>query len=250
MIFGLWKSRGTDAKSVASIPENLRLYVVGDVHGRADLVERLAGKIAGEMADAPEKVLTLFLGDYIDRGMRSSDVVARLSARDFPTEIETLRGNHEQAMLEAFDDERVFDFWRKIGGLETLASYKIDVTLVRLGQNYSGARADLQKRVPSRHIDFLNNLPVTKQIGDYFFCHAGVKPRIPLDRQQVNDLISIRDEFLNSRIDHGKVVVHGHTPVEEPDFRPNRINIDTGAYLTNRLTCLVLQGASRRILEA
>jgi len=250
MIFGPWKSKAPVATREPSIPADLRLYVVGDVHGRADLLERLAGKIGRELADAPERVLTIFLGDYIDRGMRSSDVVARLSARDFPTEIETLRGNHEQTMLDAFEDERVFGFWRKIGGMETLVSYKIDVSRVNRGQDYAGARADLHERIPSKHRDFLNTLPLTRQIGAYFFCHAGVRPRVPLDRQDGTDLISIRDEFLKSRVDHGKIIVHGHTPVDEPEFRPNRVNIDTGAYLTNRLTCLVLQGATRRILEA
>lgn len=248
-MFSLFRKRPTK-RFVAFVPPKTRLYVVGDIHGRADLLDRLARKIEVDIESAPPTVLTVFLGDYIDRGLQSSAVVQRLATRDFPTAFEALKGNHEQAMLEALGDEKAFDFWRRIGGVQTLASYGTPIEDVSKGHGFIQAHAQFLRCVPRAHIDFLTNLSTRKQVGDYFFCHAGVKPGMPLHEQRESDLISIRDEFLTSPLYHGKMIVHGHTPVEEPDFRYNRINIDTGAYLTNRLTCLVLEAESVRTIEA
>ncbi len=240
---------GADQESPA-IPGGLRVYAVGDIHGRDDLLDILARGVEADLAIAPPRVVTIFLGDYIDRGLGSAQVLERLRRGDFPTELIALRGNHEQALLDAFNDPKAFAFWRKFGGLETLASYGVDIAELRLGRGVESVREAMREKIPASHVAFLESLPLSHEIGDFFFCHAGVKPGRPLARQVGADLMWIRDEFLRSGKFHGKVIVHGHTPIEEPQFLPNRINLDTGAYQTGRLTCLVLEGRERRLLGA
>jgi serine/threonine protein phosphatase 1 len=227
----------------------MRIYVIGDIHGRADLLDNLARQIDVDLKSAPKTVVTVFLGDYIDRGPQSQAVVDRLCRCAFPTPIVTLRGNHEQMMLDAFDDHTVFASWRQFGGLETLMSYGVDVSQIMRGLAFEQARTQLLEKTPAAHRKFLESLSATHELGDYFFCHAGVRPGVALARQAAADLLWIRDEFVESPAFHGKIVVHGHTPVGEPDVRPNRINIDTGAYATGVLTCLVLEGATRRLVS-
>ena len=118
-----------------------------------------------------------------------------------------------------------------------------------MGKNYGDAVAGLRATIPLSHLDFLKSLPTRLSIGKYFMCHAGVRPGIPLERQAEKDLLWIRDEFLSSRADFGKIVVHGHTPAEAPEVLPNRINVDTGAFMTGRLTCAVLEGGGVRFLS-
>jgi len=190
----------------------------------------------------------VFLGDFIDRGSQSAAVLERLSTGAFPTPFVALRGNHEQTMLDAFDDESVFESWRHFGGLETLASYGVDVSQVMRGVGYDKARQQMVDKTPIAHRRFVDSLPLTHELGGYFFCHAGIRPGVALGRQSPADLMWIRQEFLNSDVDHGKVVVHGHSPVSQPEIRINRINIDTGAYATGVLTCLVLEGTTRRFI--
>lgn len=252
MIFGLLKGKGSthaSATAPAATPGGMRIFVVGDLHGRADLLDDLARRIENDLKSAPANVATVFLGDYIDRGPQSAAVLDRLSRGAFPTPIVALRGNHEQTMLDAFDDESVFEAWRQLGGLETLVSYGVDVSQLMRGQGYEAARAQTLEKTPATHREFLNSLPLRHELGDYFFCHAGVRPGVPLARQAAADLLWIRHEFLDSSAFHGKMIVHGHTPVSKPDIRPNRINIDTGAYATGVLSCLVLEGATRRVIS-
>ena len=144
---------------------------------------------------------------------------------------------------------RVLEAWRSLGGLETLHSYGVDVGPAMAGRDFRGVQAAFAARFPEHHRHFLETLKVSTAIGDYFFCHAGVRPGVPLDRQDRDDLLNIRDPFLFSEAEHGKLVVHGHTPSVAPEIRPNRIGIDTAAYATNRLTCLVLEKDQRRFLH-
>jgi serine/threonine protein phosphatase 1 len=146
-------------------------------------------------------------------------------------------------------DSTVGSSWLHLGGLETLLSYRIDVNAVLARTGFEGLADEFRKRVPPEHTAMLTRLQSCASFGDYFFCHAGVRPRVSLDRQNPRDLMWIRHEFLESTEDFGKMIVHGHSPVEQPDVRANRINIDTGAYATGRLTALVLQGAERRFLS-
>jgi serine/threonine protein phosphatase 1 len=227
-----------------------RLYVIGDIHGRADLLDRITEEIRRDLEARPVgDALTVTLGDYVDRGPDSRGVLDRLARNPFPTPYLALKGNHEE-IFQAFPDEpwRGPD-WRYLGGLETLHSYGIPVAPLMRGKGYEEAAETLRDRLPLEHADFLSSLKISISTGDYFLCHAGVRPGIPLDRQSTEDLLWIRDEFLDSRADFGKIVVHGHTPAEQPEVRPNRINIDTGAFATGRLTCVVLGDDPPRFLS-
>jgi serine/threonine protein phosphatase 1 len=159
-----------------------------------------------------------------------------------------LRGNHER-MLETFlSDPSAASQWRQLGGLETLHSYGVPVDQVMIGRGYDEAAAALRASISQEQVNFLSSLKNWYSVGGFFVCHAGVRPGVPLERQSDDDLLWIRGEFLKSKVDFGKLVIHGHTPVEWPEILPNRINIDTGAYLTGRLTCLVLDRGVRRFI--
>jgi serine/threonine protein phosphatase 1 len=153
-------------------------------------------------------------------------------------------------MLDFLDDPmRVAVMWLRFGGVETLASYGVWLEQSPfVAEEVYRLHEELSKAVPPRHIDFMKTLPLSASYGDYFFCHAGVSPDRPLDRQTKDDLIWIRDDFLSSNADFGKVVVHGHTPSEAPQIRTNRIGIDTAAFSSGNLTCLVLEGNSQDFL--
>ncbi|MCW2283827.1 serine/threonine protein phosphatase 1 [Rhodoblastus acidophilus] len=230
------------------VPENARLYVIGDVHGRLDLLHDLELRIEADLATAPERVLTIFVGDYVDRGGDSAGVLDRLSAGEFCTDIACLRGNHEEVMLQFLSDESVLDSWRKFGGLETLHSYGVNVADVMRGAGYDRAQVDLLRVLPTRHREFLEKTRLSLTVGDYFFCHAGVRPGVPLENQSPHDLLWIREEFIRNEASFGKVVVHGHTPTAAPEVKSNRINVDTGAYASSILTALVLEGDAKRFL--
>jgi serine/threonine protein phosphatase 1 len=225
--------------------------VIGDIHGRADLLDRLIDRIANDLGGASARdCLTVTVGDYIDRGPAAPAVLDRLAGNPFPTEYVALKGNHE-AFLETFIvDPEVARDWRMYGGLETLHAYGVDVASVMRGREYELASARLEAALPRAHRDFLASLKLSVSVGRYFLCHAGVRPGVPLHDQAEEDLLWIRDEFLASRASFGKIVVHGHTPVQEPELRPNRINVDTGAFMTGRLTCAVLEGERVRFLSA
>ena len=226
-----------------SLPEGLRVYAVGDIHGRADLLDRMADLIAADLAASGKcEAYTVFLGDYVDRGLATAAVLERLSTERFPTSTVPLLGNHEAIFLSFLKDADVFTQWRALGGSETLYSYGIKVDDLAFADPEQVQRAFLD-RLPPLHVDFLSGLDTSHSVGDFFFCHAGVRPGVPLAEQRLQDLIWIREAFLDSAEDFGKVVVHGHTPSEQPVLRRNRIGIDTGAYATGRLTCLRLEGS-------
>ena len=225
-----------------------RIYAIGDIHGRLDLLDRAIAAIERDVREHGGDALTVTLGDYVDRGPASRGVLDMLSANPFPTPYVALKGNHE-LMLEAFvADPKLGPQWRDFGGLETLHSYGISAGRFMLNRNYVAAAKELGEAL-APHENFLQSLKTSHSHGNYFLCHAGVKPGVPLDLQDHHDLLWIRAEFLDSDADFGKIVVHGHTPVERPDVRANRINIDTGAYATGELTCVVLDEDSHRFLK-
>lgn len=257
----------------AQVPPGQRVYAVGDIHGRADLLDRMAELVAADLrereragaepdgegsmtATAPvAQVTTVFLGDYVDRGPASREVVERLATGDWPTPVIALLGNHELMFLQFLRDATHLARWRSVGGLSTLASYGVEVSALMGSRSEEGhveaARQALSAAMSPRHLAFLTEgLEPCATIGDYFFCHAGVRPGVPLDRQDPLDMITIRDEFLGSEESFGKIVVHGHTPCEAPVFRKNRIGIDTGAYATGCLTCAVFEADQVRIVQA
>ena len=227
-----------------------RIYAIGDIHGRLDLLEQMIGEIGRDMDAYHGDGLTVTLGDYVDRGPDSRGVLDCLARNPFATPYIPLKGNHEELLERFLRDPSFGTSWRRLGGLETLNSYGISVAPLMTGKGYEAAADELQTVIPPAHAKFLESLKVSLDGGKYFFCHAGIRPGIPFERQTEQDLLWIRGEFLNSRLDFGKIVVHGHTPVEEPEILPNRINIDTGAFATGRLTCVVLEGDQRRFLYA
>lgn len=226
-----------------------RLYVIGDIHGRADLLDHMIAAIGRDVGQRPAgDALTVTVGDYVDRGPDSRGVIERLAHNPFATRFIALKGNHE-ALFETFlEDPAVADHWRRLGGLETLHSYGIDVAPLMRGRNYAAAAAALRAALPPTHAAFFASLATSLTAGRYFVCHAGVRPGVPLARQHEDDLLWIRDEFLESRADFGKIVVHGHTASEQPERRANRINVDTGAFMTGRLTCAVIEADDVRFL--
>ena len=237
--------------SPAPQPEPGRLYVIGDIHGRADLLDRMIGEIGNDLAARPvADSLVVTVGDYIDRGPNSRGVIERLLANPFPARFVPLKGNHE-LLLEGFLlNPEVAGHWRRLGGLETMQSYGVPVGDMMRGREYLAAARALAQAIPAAHFDFLGALRTSLTVGKYFICHAGVRPGVPLDRQSEEDLLWIRDEFLDSRTDFGKIVVHGHTPAEKPELLPNRINVDTGAFMTGRLTCAAIDADGVRFIVA
>ena len=237
-----------------SLPQGQLIYAIGDIHGRSDLLAKLLEDIEKDAArSAPNgRRALIFLGDYIDRGPDSRgvlDMVLHALPRGFDAHF--LKGNHEALLLEFLEDPSALAQWLANGGATTFASYGVDVAaLVRASAEPETWRRALLAGLPEEHRRFYEHLELAVSYGDYLFVHAGVRPGVPLDEQDPNDLVWIRGAFLRSQADFGKMVVHGHTPVPAPDIRANRIGIDTGAVFTNKLTALRLENGSRRLLQA
>lgn len=251
-IFGRIRSSFAGPSGEAGLPEGLRIYAVGDIHGRDDLLAELHERILADAASAPSATnILIYLGDYIDRGLQSRQVLDRLTGGRLPGfEHVFLKGNHELAMLQFLGDAAFGKTWKYYGGLETLHSYGVqELTRTDDPAAFERAREHLLDRLPEAHRHFLETLEISREFGGYFFAHAGVRPGIALHRQIEEDLLWIREEFLQSGASFGKIVVHGHTPNEEVVIRPNRIGIDTGAYMTGVLTALVLEGQGRRFIQ-
>jgi len=226
-----------------------RLYVIGDIHGRSDLLDHMVAAIKRDLGPHPsDESLTVTLGDYVDRGPDSRGVIERLMRNPFSMPYVALRGNHEQLFVSFLTTPSVGPTWRELGGLETLHSYGVAVGSWMMGKSFEEAAQAFRAAVPESHLKFLLSLKNSLTVGNYFICHAGVRPGVPLDRQQAEDLLWIREGFLASKKSFGKIVVHGHTPCEQPEILPNRINVDTGAYATGRLTCLVAEAKGQRFL--
>ncbi len=235
----------------ARTPAGMRIYAIGDIHGRADLLTAALVDIEADLASAPpDDWRVIALGDYTDRGPQSREAVDLLVARATDPHFIFLRGNHDDRLVNFIDhpDLYIGDFlgW---GGFATLASYGVDVTGASGVTDLELSRA-LRRRFPPAHRRFFAGLSEFRVEGDYFFVHAGVRPGTPLDRQDSNDLIWIRDEFLDHTGPYDKVIVHGHTISDRVDIRPNRINIDTGAFHSGVLTTLVLEGNDHRLMQA
>ena len=232
-----------------SLPAELRIYAIGDIHGRVDLLNVLLARISNDIAARPTaRPLYVFLGDYIDRGACSRETIDRLIEHSESNECVFLKGNHEQIAIKCLTDRRLFDQWLRLGGLQTLISYGVPAEA-----GASGRIAELQSAfhsaLPQAHIRFFRDLKNSFECGDFFFAHAGVRPGVELSHQKERDLLWIREEFLSSKDEFGKIVVHGHTPAREIEVGPNRINIDTGAFATGRLSCLVLEEEELSVID-
>ncbi len=232
------RSRSTGVYPPA--PHGRTIYVIGDIHGRLDLLKNVHLSIDADKRNAAGTTQTveIYLGDYVDRGPQSAEVLSALVSRAKSTYAVFLRGNHEQLMLDFLEGEDLLNQWKVVGGVPTLLSYGLPAKLLSSDTPEERVRGALAQRFPREHFDFLADTGSYCVVESYLMVHAGIRPGVRLEDQQATDLFGIRNDFLDYGGDLGSVVVHGHTPVMEPDFRPNRINIDTGAFATNRLTCL------------
>jgi serine/threonine protein phosphatase 1 len=242
-----WRSNSATRRY--RVPDRQRVYAIGDIHGRLDLLDPLLERIAADArSGAKLEISYVFLGDYVDRGPASRGVIERLVGFGADRKTIYLKGNHEALLLDFLQSPGKLQEWCRFGGLDTLASYGLRPALRPTAAQCAEIAAELSRAIPESHRDFLQNLPLSLTLGDFFFVHAGVRPYVPLDRQAEKDLLWIRDEFLRHRQSFDKIVVHGHSPVQQPEVLDNRINIDTGAYATGQLTCLVLEGEDFRFL--
>jgi diadenosine tetraphosphatase ApaH/serine/threonine PP2A family protein phosphatase len=251
---GSWFSRPRQSKARGFAPESTRLYAIGDIHGRADLLRELHDMIRADAGDQRlYRKMVIYLGDYIDRGDDSPGVIDLLRAEtlaDAGFESKCLIGNHERALLDFLQDPATGPGWVMNGGEATLLSYGVGHPRgTGLDDRWRWIRDRLLEGIPAAHLAFLNTLEQGHIEGGYLFVHAGIRPGVPLEKQTARDMLWIRGDFLDSKADHGVCVVHGHTVSPEPDIRPNRIGIDTGAYYSGRLTCLVLEDTTRRFLH-
>jgi serine/threonine protein phosphatase 1 len=237
-------------RSGPTIPAGLRVYAIGDIHGRLDLLEQLLVRIEEDVGQrSPADILVILLGDLIDRGPDSAGVVRRAMAPLEWGRLVTLKGNHEAAMLDALGgDSKMFSIWLRNGGREAVASWGLDLES-NADLDADEVRTAVRAVIPAAQIGWLHRQAISLHIGDYFFVHAGVRPGVALDKLETRDALWIRDEFLTSDRSHGAIIVHGHTPRDEVEERPNRIGIDTGAYFSGRLTALGLEGDRRWFLQ-
>ena len=230
----------------------MTVYAIGDIHGHLDKLERAHARIEADRArEGAQDAQLIHVGDLVDRGPASAGVITylmELSKSD--PRITILRGNHDQLFVDFLTQDletcRANGTlrWTEaiLGGRETLASYGV--------QNWfkSAAHREAQRQVPAEHVAFLSGLPLTHQAGDCLFVHAGIRPGVALDDQDPEDLIWIRHEFLMSRLDHGPLVVHGHTPTDEVEHHGNRLAIDTGAAFGGPLSAVAIEGRDAFLL--
>ena len=233
------------------------LYAVGDVHGRLDLLDGLIGRMTEDfrLLGRQDRPVLIMLGDYVDRGAQSAEVIERLidlrrQADGGLFDFQALMGNHEETLLHFLDDPMAGPSWVEYGGGETMASYGVQRPVGRADPEvWEQTRVAFRAAFPPEHEAFLRRLELMVVHGDYVFVHAGVRPGLPLERQVAADLLWIRNEFLDNAHGLDATVVHGHTPVEEVFVGRRRINVDTGAYATGVLTAVRLDGGEPKIIQ-
>lgn len=228
-------------------PDGMRIYAVGDIHGRSDCLDAMIAMIDADChSEQPVSCRIVFLGDYTDRGPDSRGVIERLVRLSARPEVVCLKGNHDEWLEMFLLRAEIGDRFLHWGGFETLASYGVDVSE---GRSNAELSRDLVENMPAAHRRFFSRLRHRHVEGDYFFCHAGVRPGVALDEQDPHDLMWIRAEFHAHEASWGKVIVHGHTPREQVEICRNRINVDTAAFETGTLSCVVLEDNRWRILQ-
>ena len=222
------------------------IYAVGDIHGMYTCLASLITKIRNDYflkyRDLNTAPKLLFIGDYIDRGQSSKEVIDFLLNGFDNIQTIFLKGNHEEIFLNAIKSKNLEGYERwlyKIGGQETLSSYGIENIHSNL---------ELSQFIPKDHLVFFENLKLCYETKDYFFVHAGINPQRSLNQQLTNEMLWIREPFLSSQSNHNKIIIHGHTPCGKyPDIKFNQINIDTGAYDTKILSCLVVDSKNKEL---
>lgn len=251
---GFFKRRQNESRvsaTLSRVPAGQRVYAIGDIHGRDDLFAQLLGKIEADNAARGKAFTTLILlGDLVDRGPDSASVIDRALGLGAPFDkVRLLIGNHEECFLAALvGDLRRVRYFIRIGGDATIRSYWRD-DAAYAAASFEEVATRLPALVPQEHVDFLGRGEDMIRIGDYAFVHAGVRPGVALERQKLSDLRWIREEFIEGQHDHGVTIVYGHTISDDVDEASGRIGIDTGAYLTGRLTCIGIEGSDRWFLN-
>ena len=241
---------GQPAATLPTLPAGRRLYSIGDIHGRLDLLEELHQVIREDAVEYPGSKGIVYLGDYIDRGAQSKQVIDLLIEQPMDGfDAVCLLGNHEQAMLDFLAHPQSAAGWLQYGGQVTLMSYGVALGRVPSMQPLESLREELEEKLPRSHREFLASCRLMHVEGDYCFVHAGIRPGVELAEQAPEDLLWIREDFTRSTTDHGCVVVHGHSISEEVETLPNRIGIDTGAFYSGLLTALVLEADQQRLLQ-
>ena len=243
----------TQQGDTPQVPKGTLVYAIGDIHGQLQLLDALLARIAEDAqgtAGAQRRII-VFIGDYVDRGPDSAGVITRLSA-GLPGGFETccLRGNHEAMLLGFLEQPETYADWLMNGADATLESYGVDAPQEDPPPGAVAACRDaFAAALPPAHLAFLNALPLSYSLGDYLFVHAGIRPGVAIEDQTPEDLMWIRSDFVDCDDDFGVVVVHGHTPDLEPAVKPNRIGLDTGAWVYGRLTALRLFEAEQSFLS-
>jgi len=227
------------------------IYAIGDIHGRLDLLDDLICRIRAdiEARHSDAEPLLVFLGDYIDRGPASRQVIDRLISLQAEFRMLAVKGNHEEALLRFLEDPEAGPAWVQHGGADTLASYGVSLAANSDASTWQATRDALLQRMPPEHAEFFNGLAPYHCIGDYLFVHAGVRPRVRLEDQSAHDLMWIRQAFLQDPRPSDRVVVHGHTPTQQAHLGRWRIGVDTGAYATGVLTAVRLVDDQQEILD-
>ena len=234
-----------------AIPTGAVLYAIGDIHGRADLLEPLLAEIRLQGASGG-RTIVVGLGDYVDRGADTKGVVDRLLDLAALPGIEArfLCGNHDQILLDFLEDPERGPYWARVGGKQTLESYGVEAPAGKQGGQWRRARDAFAAALPQRQLDFFQGLATSFSFGDYFFAHAGAKPGTALEAQAEQDLLWIRQPFLDHEDAFEQIVVHGHTPAEDAHADHRRIGLDTGAYMSGVLSACRFEGRSRRLIQA
>lgn len=242
---------GERPQLVTGLPSDIVIYAIGDIHGRDDLLKGIHDIIDSDRqrASGDKKSVEIYVGDYVDRGPNSREVVDRLIDRNKLHNCHFVRGNHEVLFMRYLDGSLPLSAWKKCGGIPTIVSYGITSVSTAGSQSESHIQTQFRAKIPKNHIEFLRSTIPYCVAGDLLFVHAGIRPGVPLERQSEDDLFWIRREFLSSTKDLGHIVVHGHSPVSEVEFKRNRINIDTGAFTSGKLTCLRLDQQGAQVLD-
>jgi serine/threonine protein phosphatase 1 len=235
------------SKNNFKVQEDTLVYAIGDIHGRFDLLKKIQQIIYldADSDDSKRKVI-VYLGDYIDRGPQSKQVLDYLISTPMKGfESYHLLGNHEYAMLKFIAKEPGAEQWLAWGGDTTILSYGL---VFDRNEEFEAIQEGLIAKLPENHLNFLQNLLYMHEEGDYMFVHAGIRPNISMERQDLWDLLTIRDDFYRNYKRLARPVVFGHTVFEAPYHTETAIGIDTGAYATAKLTALALKGSERKFI--
>ena len=245
-----WRKQAETGPVTPKLPPGMRLYAIGDIHGSLLPLQQLHEMILQDADGFPGQKVLVYLGDYIDRGEHSCEVIDLLLDKpltDF--EIIHLLGNHEQTLLDFLRHPRAVAAWLTYGGRATLKSYGVSLEPEFTRPDLERLRDDFAYQFPQRHLEFFQDMQLFYVAGSYCFVHAGIRPGTILPEQRNEDLLWIRDDFTRSHVRHEHIVVHGHSITTEVDWNANRIGIDTGAFHTGVLSCLVLEGEQQRLLQ-